>query len=73
MCECSDCGQAVHVAVGLDWDDGDVCWSCQIKRLQAELADTRRAIKMILGRCDDTPWESVPESEVDSHVHFVRA
>lgn len=44
----------------------------EVSRLEAELADTRAAIKCILSRCDNTPWQSVPESEVDSHVQFVR-
>ena len=57
--------------------DGDARLNCQvladeIERLEAELIDTRNAIRLIIGRSDQIPWPDISDSDVDGNIDFVR-
>lgn len=43
----------------------------EIERLEAELATTRDAVRLAVGRQRDIPWTDVRDSDVDSYVVFV--
>ena len=46
--------------------------AAEVERLRGEVADTRAAVKLAIGRKNDVPWREVSEENVHGYVQFVR-
>lgn len=47
-------------------------WQAEVEQLRAELADTRDAIRLLIGRATHIPWSQIPEEDVDGYVARIR-
>lgn len=57
---CADCGNISHVAAGLEWEPGDICWRCsadKVPELEEKLLASESA--RVAAEKESKQWEKV--------------